>query len=46
MSYFIVVFFLIAYRAISALGDNVTIAFVPSGQGIILDPATLLTPKP
>ena len=32
----------IQFQALQKLGDNVQIALIPSGQGIILDPATLL----
>lgn len=39
----------IQFQAIQKLGDNIQIALIPSGQGVILDPATLLggtTTKP
>lgn len=32
----------IQFQALQKLGDNIQIAIIPSGQGIILDPATLL----
>lgn len=32
----------IQFQAIQKLGDNIQIALIPSGQGVILDPATLL----
>lgn len=32
----------IQFQALQQLGDNIQIALIPSGQGIILDPATLL----
>ncbi len=32
----------IQFAALQKLGDNIQIALIPSGQGIILDPATLL----
>ena len=32
----------IQFQALEKLGDNVQIAFLPAGQGIILDPATIL----
>jgi regulator of protease activity HflC (stomatin/prohibitin superfamily) len=32
----------IQFQALQKLGDNVQIALLPSGQGIIIDPATLL----
>lgn len=32
-------------NAINKLADNIQIALVPSGQGMILDPSTILTPK-
>ncbi len=35
---------LIQYEAVQRLADNIQIALIPSGQGIILDPATLLGP--
>jgi len=34
----------IQFQALQKLADNVQIAFLPSGQGIIIDPATLLKP--
>lgn len=33
---------IIQLRALQALGDNVTIALLPSGQGVIIDPTSLL----
>jgi len=33
---------LIQWQAVQTLSDNVQIALIPSGQGIIIDPATLL----
>jgi len=35
---------LIQFQAVQKLADNVQIALIPSGQGIIIDPATLLKP--
>jgi len=32
----------IQFEALQRLGDNIQIALIPSGQGIILDPTTLL----
>ena len=32
----------IQFQAIQKLGDNIQIALIPSGQGVILDPTTLL----
>lgn len=32
----------IQFQALQTLGDNIQIALIPSGQGLILDPATLL----
>lgn len=32
----------IQFQALQQLGDNIQIALIPSGQGIILDPATIL----
>ncbi|MGE0056923.1 MAG: prohibitin family protein [Dehalococcoidia bacterium] len=37
---------LIQFQALQKLGDNVQIALLPSGQGLIIDPATLLRPIP
>lgn len=37
---------LLQWEAIQKLNDNINIALIPSGQGIILDPATLLAPRP
>jgi regulator of protease activity HflC (stomatin/prohibitin superfamily) len=34
---------LIQFQALQKLSDNVQIALIPSGQGIIIDPATLLS---
>jgi prohibitin 1 len=34
----------IQFQALQKLSDNVQIALLPSGQGIIIDPATLLKP--
>ncbi len=36
----------IQFQALQKLADNVQIALLPSGQGIIIDPATLLKPLP
>lgn len=36
---------LLQWLAIQKLGDNINIALIPSGEGIILDPATLLAPR-
>lgn len=36
---------LIQFQALQKLADNVQIAFLPSGQGIIIDPATILGGK-
>lgn len=36
---------LVQYQAIQKLGDKIQIALIPSGQGLILDPATLLKPQ-
>lgn len=33
---------LIQFQALQKLADNVKIVFMPSGQGLIIDPATLL----
>ena len=33
----------IQFQALQQLGDNIQIALIPSGQGIILDPATILS---
>ena len=35
---------IIQYEAVQRLADNVQIAFIPSGQGIIIDPSTFLAP--
>ena len=35
---------LIQFQAVQKLADNVKIALIPSGQGIIIDPATILGP--
>jgi len=35
---------LIQFQAVQKLADNVQIALIPSGDGIIIDPATLLKP--
>ncbi len=35
---------LIQFQAVQKLADNVQIALIPSGQGIIIDPASLLKP--
>lgn len=32
------------YQAIDRLADKIQIALIPSGQGLILDPSTLLKP--
>jgi regulator of protease activity HflC (stomatin/prohibitin superfamily) len=37
---------LIQFQALQKLADNVQIALIPSGNGIIIDPATLLSPNP
>jgi len=37
---------LIQFQALQSLGDNVQIALIPSGQGIIIDPANLLGQLP
>ncbi len=34
----------IQFQALQKLGDNIQIALLPSGQGIIIDPTTLLKP--
>jgi len=34
----------IQFQALQKLSDNIQIALLPSGQGIIIDPSTLLTP--
>ena len=36
----------IQFQALQKLSDNVQIALLPAGQGIIIDPATLLGPQP
>ena len=35
---------LVQWEAVQKLADNITIALLPSGEGIIIDPATLLSP--
>ena len=35
---------LVQWEAVQKLADDITIALLPSGQGIIIDPATLLSP--
>ncbi len=35
---------LIQWEAVQKLADNITIALLPAGEGIIIDPTTLLTP--
>ena len=35
---------LVQFQALQKLADNVTIALIPSGAGILIDPATLLGP--
>jgi hypothetical protein len=35
----------IQFQAHQKLGDNVQIALLPAGQGIIIDPTTLLGPQ-
>lgn len=37
---------LIQFQALQKLADNVQIALIPSGTGLIIDPATLLSPIP
>lgn len=37
---------LIQFQALQKLADNVQIALIPSGQGVIIDPATILGTKP
>ena len=37
---------LIQFQAVQKLAPNVQIALIPSGQGLILDPSTLLAPLP
>lgn len=37
---------LIQWQAVQKLGDKIQIALLPSGQGIIIDPATLLKQNP
>lgn len=37
---------LIQFQALQKLADNVTIALVPSGDGLIIDPSTLLGQQP
>lgn len=36
---------LVQFQALQKLADNVQIALIPSGNGIIIDPATLLGPR-
>jgi regulator of protease activity HflC (stomatin/prohibitin superfamily) len=36
---------LIQFQAVQKLSDKIQIALIPSGQGIIIDPATLLQPR-
>ena len=36
---------LVQWEAVQKLADDITIALLPSGEGIIIDPATLLTPQ-
>jgi len=36
----------IQFQALQKLADNIQIALLPSGQGLIIDPATLLKPLP
>lgn len=36
---------LVQYQAIQQLSDNIQIALIPSGQGLILDPSTILRPQ-
>lgn len=36
---------LLQWRTAQLLADNIQIALIPSGEGIIIDPATLLTPQ-
>jgi regulator of protease activity HflC (stomatin/prohibitin superfamily) len=35
---------LVQWQAVQTLADNISIALIPSGQGIIIDPATLFQP--
>ncbi len=35
---------LVQWEAVQKLADDITIALLPSGEGIIIDPATLLSP--
>jgi regulator of protease activity HflC (stomatin/prohibitin superfamily) len=35
---------LVQWQAIQRLADNVTVALIPSGEGILLDPSTMLAP--
>ena len=37
---------LIQFQALQKLADNVSIALIPSGNGLIIDPASLLAPVP
>lgn len=34
----------IQFQAVQKLGDNVQVAILPAGQGVLIDPTTLLTP--
>ena len=36
---------LVQWEAVQKLADDITIALLPSGEGIIIDPATLLSPQ-
>lgn len=36
---------LIQYQAVQRLADNISIALIPSGQGIIIDPASIFQPQ-
>jgi regulator of protease activity HflC (stomatin/prohibitin superfamily) len=36
---------LIQFQAVQKLSDNIQIALIPSGNGVIIDPATLLSPS-
>ena len=36
---------LVQWEAVQKLSDNIQIALIPSGEGIIIDPATLLSPQ-
>jgi regulator of protease activity HflC (stomatin/prohibitin superfamily) len=37
---------LVQWQAVQTLADNISIALIPSGQGIIIDPATLFQAPP